>query len=100
MITTLCSYQNDEGNSILHEAVIEDRSNFIESIQILKLVNQDLKNERNMTFMQLRDYLVVNAFIRRYKDVQNEIQNRKLKKRRCRFWEGNDSDEYEPEEAK
>lgn len=46
-----------------------------------------------MTFEELHDYLIRNAFIRRYQDTENEITSRKKKKRRCNFFDSEEDEE-------
>jgi len=89
------SHQNKLGNTVLHEAVIEDRTNFIESLQLLQMVRQNICNKQNMTFEQLNNYLTINEFTRRYQNAVNQAKSRKRKKRRCSFWDS--EDDYEEE---
>ena len=94
----LFSHQNLKGNSVLHEAILEDRDNIYESLKLVQLVRQDIKNCKGFTYEELREYLIVNSFIRRYQDTLNEIMNRKRKKKKCSFWSSN-NDEDESEES-
>jgi len=81
-VLQLCSHQNNDGNTMLHEAVSEDRFNFVDSIKMLNLVNPDLRNNKGFTYEELNNFLKINSFIRRYKDIENEIRNRRQRKRR------------------
>jgi ankyrin repeat protein len=89
------SHQNNKGNSILHEAVLEDRHNFIDSIKMLQLVKRNLKNKKGLDFEQLKNYLTINIFIRRYENAMNRINNTKKKKRWCHWFSEDEEEEEE-----
>ena len=93
MVLDLFSHQNNKGNTILHEAVLEDRHNFLENIKWLQMVRQNIKNKKDLTFDELKDYLCINSFIRRYQNIENEIKNRVKKKRYWRFFDSQDDEE-------
>lgn len=94
----LFSHQNLKGNSILHEAVSEDRDEILSTLKLIQFVKQDIKNNKGFTYEELSEHFVINTFVRRYQDTLNEIKNRKRKKSRCSFW-SKDSDQEEDEES-
>lgn len=80
-ILKFMSLQNKKGNTLLHEAILEDRETLLLTLRAVQLIKQDLKNYKGMTWREYRDYLTVNEFLRRYQDITNQINHKKHKRR-------------------
>ena len=59
------------------------------------MVRQNIKNNKGLSFEELQNYLNINAFIRRYQNVENEAKNRARKKRIWRFFDVHDDEDEE-----
>jgi len=82
------SHKNKKGNTIIIEAMLENRGALLDNLRATQLVKEDWDKERSV---------ILNGFIRKYEDISNEIDSRRRKRRRCIFWETEEDDE--PEES-
>lgn len=88
-ILKLLSHKNNKGDTVIIEAMKQDRSDLLESLRITNLVKPDPERERQVS---------LGFFFKRYEEVMARIEQRRKKKRWWVFWENEEDDE--PEESR